>query len=163
MAHKQTHCKYGHELSGHNAMQYTRDGKQYITCRTCAYARKAASYAKHGKPPRDKSLCKNGHKHTPENTYTQPNGKTLCLDCSRNWKRPFYGVKLKAKEAKIEAAEIEASKPKPPVTTYYMLPPQERTARVAGYMRKGLTRQEAIDVINKTLAKNIKIPPAIPQ
>lgn len=45
---------------------------------------------------RDKTHCKNGHRFTPDNTYTDPRGWRACRTCAREAGRRYEARKRKA-------------------------------------------------------------------
>jgi hypothetical protein len=50
-----------------------------------------------GRRSRPNNRCYCGHEMTPENTYTNPNGRTDCRECSRMRWRYYYHRSKKEK------------------------------------------------------------------
>lgn len=85
--HPRTACPKGHSYLD-PANRYTRkDGSSY--CRACEREKRSAlkrprSPELGGNHYRNRTVCKNGHPYTPENTYTRPDGTgRMCKECSR--------------------------------------------------------------------------------
>lgn len=80
-------CKQGHLWTEDNTLR-RKDGSRI--CRTCAYERNNASYARRtaGRVPAPhhnalKTHCPRGHEYSPENTVIRPNGSRACRTCQR--------------------------------------------------------------------------------
>lgn len=78
-----THCKRGHELSGSN-LQQTVNGKRR-TCLACRRDRQKLYDA--GRTVVPAGECPHGHPMTPENRYTNGNGRTRCKPCALESRR----------------------------------------------------------------------------
>ncbi|OIV39137.1 hypothetical protein BIV57_02055 [Mangrovactinospora gilvigrisea] len=99
-AKRREYCKFGHEFTPENTYEYRRpDGRVARTCRACharrqrehAHSVRATTGRRTPRPagrtaqPARQTVCKRGHRMTPENTYeyTQKSGKIArtCRQC----------------------------------------------------------------------------------
>lgn len=99
---QKTHCKYGHELTPDNLIQY-RNGITWRTCKQCARNANIARYRKDGRQDKyNRTTCYKGHPYTPENTRYVKNGNgnfsRRCRICQQAYNKQYY-----AKAAPIDA------------------------------------------------------------